>query len=406
DFSYFSDHIQFGDPEKTPLVNHLFNMKEEQWKIMRQKLSPAFTPSKLKLMYDPIVECSAQLLKNIETTLHESKTIEVRDIFENYSIDVIGTCAYGLKLNAINDSNSPFRKHGKSTFSQLFKAIFRDLCMLITPRLKPFLIISDFSKETVDFFTSTLKSTIKYREENNIKRNDVVKYLIRAKNDLIINKNSSSVRFQEMDIVANAFVMFIAGSEPISGTISFCLYELALKKDIQCQVRQEMLSVKLKHGTINSDYINDLQYLDMVILETLRKYPILSFLYRITTKPYAVPNDNLVIEKGTRIFIPAYYIHHDYRYYSDPMNFNPQRFSRENKANQQVGTYMPFGLGPRTCIGNHFADLEIKLALTDLLTRYDVEPCELTSIPMIFSKSSPLISPDNGIWLKFNTLNE
>lgn len=73
-------------------------------------------------------------------------------------------------------------------------------------------------------------------------------------------------KFTEMDIVANAYILFIAGFETVSTTMSFCLYELALRKDIQDKVRNEILEVKSKNGgNINSECVNELNYMSLVI---------------------------------------------------------------------------------------------------------------------------------------------
>lgn len=89
-----------------------------------------------------------------------------------------------------------------------------------------------------------------------------------------------------------------------------------------------------------------------MLLETLRKYPPLLTLFREATQDYRVPDDTLVIEKGTKLLIPVYAIQHDYRYYPDPEMFDPERFTQEEKSKRPNGTYMPFGDGPRICIGN------------------------------------------------------
>lgn len=87
--------------------------------------------------------------------------------------------------------------------------------------------------------------------------------------------------------------------------------------------------------------------------ETLRKYPPLLTLMRKSEEDYQVPDDTLVIEKGVIVLIPVYSLHYDHRYYPDPQTFNPERFSREEKAKRPNGTYMPFGNGPRVCIGTY-----------------------------------------------------
>jgi len=80
-------------------------------------------------------------------------------------------------------------------------------------------------------------------------------------------------------------------------------------------------------------------------------YVVTNALFREASKTYHVPGDTLVIEKGTKITIPIYSIHHDPKYYPEPYTFDPQRFSSEEKAKRQSSTYLPFGDGPRFCIG-------------------------------------------------------
>jgi len=165
-------------------------MENPQWKTIRNKLSPAFTSGKLKIMYDQIKECSQILMENIDKELKENNDqIEIRDIMGKYSTDVIGTCAFGLKLNAINDDESEFRKYGKSIFTPSLRALFRELCLLISPALLKVIRVKDFPTDATDFFHKAFKETIAYRLENKIVRNDFVHYLLQARNDLVLNEN-------------------------------------------------------------------------------------------------------------------------------------------------------------------------------------------------------------------------
>jgi len=91
----------------------------------------------------------------------------------------------------------------------------------------------------------------------------------------------------------------------------------------------------------------------MLILfsETLRKYSITIALLRVATQDYKVPGKSLIIEKGQKIVIPSFSIHHDPKYYPNPNNFDPERFTAEEKSKRLNGTFIPFGDGPRQCIG-------------------------------------------------------
>ncbi|XP_050439568.1 probable cytochrome P450 6a14 [Adelges cooleyi] len=407
DFSHFTDRWAHIDIESTPFANNLFHMKGSRWKAMRNKISPVFTSRMLRNMHDQIEDCSGELLRNVQSDLELcSDSIEVRHVMGNYSTDVIGTCAFGLQLNAISDKDSPFRQAGKAIFNPPRPSLLKQTLLTIVPRLNKLLKITPWPAHLTDFFINAFKDTMKYREDNNISRNDLVQCLMQARTDFVINKIDPSVNFTEVDIIANAFIMFAAGFETVSTTMSYCLYELALNKTIQDRVRKEMLVAKTKHnGETNSELLTDLSYLGMVIAETLRKYPPTLVLMRSCTSTYQVPGDNLIIEKGTRVLIPVYSIQMDLKYFTDPTTFNPERFAPENKSKLLGGTYIPFGDGPRHCIGKRFAEMEMKLALTELLSKYEVEPCEKTQIPIVFAKRTPMAIPEKGIWLKFKAID-
>ena len=85
--------------------------------------------------------------------------------------------------------------------------------------------------------------------------------------------------------------------------------------------------------------------------ETLRKYPPLQTLLRVCTKPYRIPETEVVLEKDIRIFIPVLALHYDPMYYPNPEHFDPERFSEKQKKSRPQYSYLPFGEGPRICIG-------------------------------------------------------
>ncbi|ENN80770.1 hypothetical protein YQE_02814, partial [Dendroctonus ponderosae] len=104
--------------------------------------------------------------------------------------------------------------------------------------------------------------------------------------------------------------------------------------------------------------------------ETLRKYPTVPVIPRRCTKDYQIKNTNTVIDKGTRLYIPVIGVHLDPEYYPDPERFDPERFSPENKAKRPDIAWMPFGEGPRQCLGMRFGLLQSKVALASLLPTF------------------------------------
>lgn len=136
----------------------------------------------------------------------------------------------------------------------------------------------------------------------------------------------------------------------------------------------------------------------------MRKYPPVDNLIRIASNDYKIPNTQLVIEKDTLVLIPAYAIHYDADIYSDPEAFNPERFSDEQKKNLHPMAHLPFGEGPRNCVGLRFGLMQTKIGLIELLTNFKFSPSPKTTIPMEFTPSAPLLAPINDMWLQVDKL--
>lgn len=158
-----------------------------------------------------------------------------------------------------------------------------------------------------------------------------------------------------------------------------------------------------------------LLYKHISFLETLRKYPPLTAITRNCVRDYKVPDIDVTIDKGTRVFIPILGLHHDPEYYPDPEKFDPERFSEENKKNRHPFQYIPFGEGPRICIGEYssypffwitvncfnslnnilglrFGLMQTKVGLTVLLRNYRFSLNNKTRVP-------PRIDPYNNTFI-------
>lgn len=133
-------------------------------------------------------------------------------------------------------------------------------------------------------------------------------------------------------------------------------------------------------------------------------YGPVTFLIREASKDYKIPNSNLTIHQGTMTIIPAYCIHHDASNYPEPSKFDPERFSEENKKERHPMAYLPFGDGPRNCIGLRFGLMQTKVALIKLLSDFKVSPSPQTMIPMRYDSKSLILAPENGMWLKVEKL--
>lgn len=157
----------------------------------------------------------------------------------------------------------------------------------------------------------------------------------------------------------------------------FCLYELAKNPDIQRKVQQEIDDAfkALDPDEVDYEVINSLKYLDCCIDETLRKYPLLQVLTRKCTKTYNIPESDLVVPKGTLVYIPLLGLQRDPEIFEDPLQFKPERFLNSPTGGGQAKGlfYLPFGDGPRACIGIRTGKLATQMGLAMMLSKFNFE---------------------------------
>jgi cytochrome P450 family 6 len=154
------------------------------------------------------------------------------------------------------------------------------------------------------------------------------------------------------ELAAESFIFFLGGFETSSSLSVFTMYELALNPDIQDKLRHEIKTgIEDNDGKLTYDLLFSFKYLDMVVNETLRKYPPAFIITRNSTKDFTIPGTEMTIPANTDININVLSIHRDPEYYPEPEKFDPERFTPENVKNRKPFTFIPFGDGPRKCIG-------------------------------------------------------
>jgi cytochrome P450 family 6 len=136
----------------------------------------------------------------------------------------------------------------------------------------------------------------------------------------------------------------------------------------------------------------------------MRKYPPVPNLIRVVTENYRVPNSKVVLNKGVTVLIPVYAIHHDPEIYESPNVYDPDRFTPENEANRHSCAFLPFGEGPRNCIGLRFGLMQARIGLAMLLNNFKFELSDKSSGTLEFAKETPILTPIGGIWLKAEKL--
>ncbi|XP_034946484.1 LOW QUALITY PROTEIN: cytochrome P450 6k1-like [Chelonus insularis] len=400
DFNVFPGRgIKINEKDE-PLSNNIFSLDGHRWKIIRAKLTPAFTTGKLKQMVTLMVECAEHFEKYLLNNVHNGDIVECREEAAKFTTDIIGSCAFGINMNALEKEDSEFRKMGRKVFESSIYNMARRILRDVAPKLFKILGLRTLSENYVNFFINSIKETMEMREKYNIVRHDLVDIL----QDMYRNKHEIDFEITETLLTAQAFVFFAAGFETSSTTISFALYELAIATEVQEKLRIEIMETLKKHqGKLSYEIINEMKYLNMVVQETLRKNPPGVLLRRETTVSYTIPGSKVTIPAGTMVHIPIYCFHHDERYFLKPEKFEPERFMEENQRHPM--SYLPFGDGPKNCIGARFAIYQSKLGLIAILKHFRVRPSKFTIIPYKIDKTAFVLAPAGGVKLKFDLIN-
>ncbi|XP_069672115.1 probable cytochrome P450 6a13 isoform X2 [Periplaneta americana] len=398
DFSSFHDRgINFVE-EVDPLTANLFMLSGIKWENLRRKLVPVFTSGKMKMMFQSIVDCGHQLREYLEETASCGDVFDVKDVMAKYTTDVIASCAFGIRCNCLENPDAEFRKWGKKIFEPTTESSIRNFIIFCLPSIAKFFKLAMVPHDVTKFFQTAVWETVKYREENNIQCNDFLQLMIQLKNSGICEAFENEKPTENTETKG--------GFETSSTTMTFCFYELALNTDIQNRLRDEIDNATKKHdGNITYDDIQEMTYLDKVVSETLRKYPPFPLLNRECTKKFHIPDSDVVIEKGTKIVIPILGIHRDPEHYAAPDKFDPERFSTEEKMKRHHYAYLPFGEGPRVCIGQRFGLMQAKVGIALILANYELEICEKTPNPLVFDPKLFFPTALNGMWLKIKKRN-
>ncbi|XP_043948369.1 probable cytochrome P450 6a20 [Drosophila biarmipes] len=407
EFDKFHDRGIFHNEVDDPLTANLVNIEGQKWKTLRQKLTPTFTSGKMKTMFPTILGVGDELVKVFDQKSAASKdALEITNILASFTADVIGTCAFGLDCHSLTDPKAEFVQMGTAAITDRRYGKSMDLFLFGAPKLAAKLRMKQSVQKVEDFYMNIIKDTVDYRVKNQVKRNDFMDMLIDMKLKYDNGDKLNGLTFNE--IAAQAFIFFLAGFETSSTTMGFALHELACNQDIQDKLRTEVDGVLEKHnGKLDYDSMREMTYLEKVIDETMRKRPVVGHLIRVATQRYEHSNPKYYIEEGTGVIVPSWAIHHDPEFYPEPEKFIPERFDEEQVKQRPACTFLPFGDGPRNCIGLRFGRMQVIVGLALLIHnfRFELHPTK-TVVPLEYRTDDILLSSKGGINLKVSRITK
>ncbi|XP_030034229.1 cytochrome P450 9e2 isoform X2 [Manduca sexta] len=396
DFEYFADRKEFFPVEIAPLLgNSMINTNGYKWREMRLNLSASFTGSKMRQMFPSMVDVSENIVSYLKSC--QATPVDMVDTMRRYANDTMASAFFGIQVNSVENRNNEFYKTGKDAadFTVLDKVCyFLAVQSRLLAKVMQILGIQIFSMKQINFFRDIIANNIKLRKQNNISRPDFIHHLLDLPGD-----------WNPDDITGQAFFAFLAGYETSSSILAICIHELALNPDIQERLYQEIRASADVHKELNYDTLASLKYLDCYLNEINRKWAAAIVMDRICTRTYELPPPReggkpYKVMPGQLVYNVVNPVHMDPKYHVNPEVLDPDRFSDENRPNIKQFTFLPFGMGPRRCLGLQFATMQMKLILYQMVLNFEIQKCEMTTDPIRMYPSVLIIKSIGGTWVR------
>ena len=388
-------------------VNNML-LRGNDWRRVRRILTPTFSNKKVRMM-SPLIQESCKRLRNkMAAVSNTDSSVDVREWFGKFTMEVILATAFSRDVSSDNDKESPLVGAVASVFQAMTSGNTLDTENLLTvlshfPWIVPFLRL--LARRT------TLAQDFDYVEETALRliqdrRNtmattgstarDLLQLMLEAHDENA--ETSSSGYLNNDEIVAQVMIFMVAGYETTSNALSYAAYLLALNPTIQDRLIREINEYyDVNPDSSLYDAAESIEYATMVLYESLRMYPPVPKISRDCNQTCAV-TDELIVEKGINVSVPVFSLHRNPEYWPNPDIFDPERFNPNNEQSYPTFAFLPFGEGPRNCIGKRLALLEAKMTLVAILKELHFKRTADTEVPLELSVGRT-VSPKNGVKL-------
>ncbi|CAG8460860.1 27722_t:CDS:2 [Racocetra persica] len=301
----------------------------------------------------------------------KEERITITALIPKIALDVIGLVGFNYEFNSTTSD---------SELAQAYKTIVghnpSPLHMALVEHF-PFIrnLPTDYNNQyfhSIKIINNVSEKLVVEQKNSPVRGNDLLSLLIKSNENLPVDEQLTHNEF-----IGQVMAILLAGHETTSSALSWVLYFLAKNPDVQDRLRKEVLDVltdRNHHPTI--DEIEHLKYLECVFKETLRIIPPVPTLIRCTSKDEIM--NGYLVPKNTPLWIPIYATHHDPLIWGDDVEyFNPSRWlDPEIKSRITSSNFLPFGAGPKNCLGMKMAHLEFKSILSVLIRNFEFKLVE------------------------------
>ncbi|KAJ8933366.1 hypothetical protein NQ314_014081 [Rhamnusium bicolor] len=393
-------HIKKGDAYNLLcewLGTGLLTSDGSKWHNRRKILTPAFHFNILQDFVNIFNKETENLVEVLAIECSKPYINVIKPITE-YTLYSIGETSMGINLNEETTSKSykeAIYKLGHNVTWRLVRPWFHSKTLYqLTARSKEdkmlLNILHTFSDNVIGERQKTFQAEKKlsYSSKKRL-----------AMLDLLLTAKYAGADIDDDGIREEVDTFMFEGHDTTSMGICYILMTLANEKHAQEEILREIYEILGDSGkTPDYNDLTEMKYMERCIKECLRLYPSVPFIARVNGEEIKTKSGH-TIPKGTNIHMHIYDLHRVPEYWEHPEEFNPDRFLPENIAIRHPFAYLPFSAGPRNCIGQRFAILEIKAALCGILRKFHLEPVD-TPQDLRF-KTDLVLRPYDEIKVKF-----
>jgi cytochrome P450 len=362
----------------------LLTANGEYWLRQRRLIQPGFYKAKISVLVDTMFSEVREFVDGLESKVKINSTpIDVSAEMTELTLKVVSRSLFttGISNEQIKDLGIKFTAVQEHIIKEVRQPVLNWWRVLIGETKKA----KRMSEEVKDI----LRGIIEHRKKQTFLVGDLLDMLIHSKYE------DTDENMTDEQILDEALIIFTAGHETTANSLSWCFYLLAQSPEIVEKIRSEYDAIKGQG--ISMESLMKAEYCQMVVSESMRMYPPAWILDRVALEDDEIKN--VKIAKGDLVGLYVYGSHHNPALWPNPDRFIPERFSKDAVKQQHTYAYYPFGGGPRLCIGNHFAMMEMQMSLFALLDKFDWTLSNDQPVQM-----QPMITlrPASTIWMNLS----
>ncbi|RZF47741.1 hypothetical protein LSTR_LSTR006005 [Laodelphax striatellus] len=364
----------------------LFSAPVDKWKKNRRAITPAFNNKLLEQFVPVFNEQNKLLVEKLAPHLNKAEQFDLFDLISPATLDIICQTALGIDVKAQDNPECEFAQ-------ALYRASELDYMRIYKPWLHTDFVFYNISygKELTKIYKQLHEMpnmVIKKKREEYEKKKEQERLIAEGKIpepvveeqeparlkvflDILFELIDSGTNFTNDDLRDEVVTMMVGGSETSALTNCFCLLMLAMHPEIQDRVYNEIYSIfgDSDRGVTMED-LNNLVYLEQVIKESLRRFPVGPIFLREVKED--IDLTSYTLPAGCTVALCPVALHMREDIYPEPEKYDPERFTAENIAKRHKYSFIPFSGGPRGCIGAKYAMLSMKTTVSTVLRNYSV----------------------------------